>query len=184
MACAIAVVGTSGSGKTTTIEYLTSRLSKEGYKVGSIKHIHHPDFSIDTEGTDTWRHTHAGAIVTVAIAPKETVIIKKTDTSLCDLNRIIGLLDKEKLDFIFIEGLHSLISKRRDIPKIIAAKDPEDLIRTLDGTAPPILAITGTIARARKKKFEISGIKIPIIDLHSEGDLLLRLVKDQFSHKN
>ena len=60
MARVIAVVGTKGSGKTTTIEYLISRLSDEGYKVGSIKHVHHPDFSIDTDGTDTWRHTRAG----------------------------------------------------------------------------------------------------------------------------
>jgi len=176
MARVIAVVGTKGSGKTTTIEYLISRLSDEGYKVGSIKHVHHPDFSIDTEGTDTWRHTRAGSIVTVAIAPKETVIIKKTDASLHDLDEILEQLDDEKLDFIFIEGLHSLIAKRRDIQKIIVAKDSGDLMRTLDGTAKPILAITGIIA---KKESKIDEIEIPIIDLHSKGDLLLRLVKEQ-----
>ena len=169
----VAVVGKSGSGKTTTIEYLTSRLSEGGYRVGSIKHIHHLDFSIDTEGTDTWRHTHAGAIVTVAIAPKETVIIKKTD-ALLDLDRIIRLLDEEKVDFIFIEGLHSLIAKRKDIPKILVAKDVEDLTETLNGTVQPILAITGAIA---KRKTEVSGIEAPIIDIYTEGDLLLKLLK-------
>jgi molybdopterin-guanine dinucleotide biosynthesis protein B len=170
----IAFVGKSGSGKTTTIEYLTSRLSEEGYRVGSIKHIHHPDFSIDTEGTDTWRHTHAGAIVTVAVAPKETVIIKKTDASLLDLDRIIRLLDGEKVDFIFIEGFHSLIAKRKDIPKIIVAKDVEDLMGTLKGTVQPILAITGVIA---EKKTEVSGVEAPIIDIYTKGDLLLKLLK-------
>ncbi len=171
----IAVVGKSGSGKTTTIEYLTSRLSKEGYRVGSIKHIHHPDFSIDTEGTDTWRHAHAGAIVTAAIAPKETVIIKKTDTSKLDLDRIISLLlNEEKVDFIFLEGFHSLIAKRKDISKIIVAKDVEDLMGTLNGTVQPVLAITGLIA---KKKTEVKGIEAPIIDIYTEGDLLLKLLK-------
>lgn len=170
----IAVVGKSGSGKTTTIEYLTSRLSEGGYRVGSIKHIHHLDFSIDTEGTDTWRHTHAGAIVTVAIAPKETVIIKKTDASSLDLDRIIRLLDEEKVDFIFIEGLHSPIAKRKDIPKILVAKDVEDLMETMNGTVQPILAITGVIA---KRKTEVSGIEAPIIDIYTEGDLLLKLLK-------
>ncbi len=172
----IAVVGTSGSGKTVTIEYLTSRLSREGHRVGSIKHIHHPEFSIDSEGTDTWRHTHAGAIVTVAIAPKETVIIRKTDASLQDLDGIIGLLNNEKLDFMFIEGFHSLIAKREDIPKIIVAKNLEDMKRTLDGTAPPLLAVAGSIV---KEKLKASGINVPIIDLHKDGDTLLRLVKDQ-----
>jgi molybdopterin-guanine dinucleotide biosynthesis protein len=110
----------------------------------------------------------------VAIAPKETVIIKKTDASSLDLDRIIRLLDEEKLDFIFIEGLHSLIAKRKDIPKILVAKDVEDLTETLNGTVQPILAITGVIA---KRKTEVSGIEAPIIDIYTEGDLLLKLLK-------
>jgi molybdopterin-guanine dinucleotide biosynthesis protein MobB len=129
---------------------------------------------MDTEGTDTWRHAHAGAIVTVALAPKETVIIKKTDASSLDLDRIIRLFDEEKVDFIFIEGLHSLIAKRKDIPKILVAKDAEDLTETLNGTVQPILAITGAIA---KRKTEVSGIEAPIIDINTEGDLLLKLLK-------
>ena len=178
----IAFIGTSGSGKTTTIEYLTSQLSKEGFKIGSIKHIHHKDFSIDTEGTDTWRHIRAGAAVTVAIAPKEIVIIKKTDAGLQYLNRAIELLtNMEKFDVIFTEGFHSLVAKREDIPKIIAAKTPEDLKRTLDGTAPPLLAVTGSIV---KEALKVSGIKVPIIDLHKDGDILLKLVKDQIQAKS
>ena len=171
----IAVVGMSGSGKTTTIEYLTSRLSKEGYKVGSIKHIHHQNFSIDTEGTDTWRHAHAGAIVTIAIAPKEIAIIKKTDGDLHNLDRIIKFLSEEGVDFVFIEGLHSLIAKKKDIFKIIVAKDPEELMMTLNGTVEPILAITGVIA---KRKFKATNLNIPIIDIEVEGDFLLKLVRD------
>lgn len=177
----IAVVGTSNSGKTMTIEYLTSRISKEGYKVGSIKHIHHENFSIDTPGTDTWRHAQAGAVVIAAVSPKETVIIKKTDVPLNDLDQILGLFDKENLDLIFIEGFHSLCTKRKDIFKIITAKDPEDLIRTLKGTEPPILAITGLAA---KRKTEIGEIKTPIIDLNTEGDSLLRLVKNEIGSRN
>ncbi|MEM3640522.1 MAG: molybdopterin-guanine dinucleotide biosynthesis protein B [Candidatus Bathyarchaeia archaeon] len=176
----IAVVGRSGSGKTTTIEYLTSQLSKEGYKVGSIKHIHHSDFSIDTEGTDTWRHMHAGATVTVALAPRETVIIKKTDAPLGDFNQIIGLLDKEKLDLIFIEGLHSLCAKRKDVLKIITARDQEELAETLNGTDQPILAITGAVV---KEKIKLSGIRTPIIDLNSEGESLIKLIKSHFDSK-
>ncbi len=176
----IAVVGTSGSGKTTTIEYLTSRLSKEGYKIGSVKHIHHEDFSIDTEGTDTWRHAHAGAIVTAAIAPKETVIIKKTEASLKDLDKVIKTFDSEKLDVLLIEGFHSLIAKRRDIPKIITAKNSEDLKRTLDGTFPPILAITGPIAETKQK---FSEVNIPIVNLYRDGEALLKLVKEQITKK-
>jgi len=181
MVSVIAVIGSSGSGKTTTIEYLISCFSKNGFKIGSIKRVHHPEFSIDTVGKDTWRHTQAGAIVTVSVAPKEIAIIKKTDASLHDLDKIINLLNEEKLDIIFLEGLHSLVAKRGDIPKIITAKDSEDLKRTLDGTAPPILAVTGLVA---KKKFKMRVLKIPIINLHNEGDSLLKLVKNHIDGKS
>jgi molybdopterin-guanine dinucleotide biosynthesis protein B len=176
----VSVVGVSKSGKTTTIEYLASKLTEEGYKVGSVKHIHHQDFSIDTEGTDTWRHTHAGAKVTVAVAPKETVIIKKTENIPADLNEIIKLFKDEKLDVVFIEGLHSLTAKRKDIPKIVTAKDASDLMKTLEGTD-PVLAITGIIA---KNKTRVSGVNIPLVDLEKEGATLLELVKNQIGFKN
>ena len=176
----IAVVGTSGSGKTTTIEYLISRLSKEGFKIGSVKHIHHADFSMDTKGTDTWRHTHAGTTLTAAIAPTEIVMIKKTDTSKYGLDEVIGLFDKEKLDVIFVEGLHGLVAKREDFAKIIVAKNQEDLKRKLKGTTPPILAVTGRVAR---EKTDLVNPKIPVIDLENEGDLLVKLVKNYISRK-
>ena len=73
----VAAVGVSGSGKTVTLEYLISRLSAEGYKIGSIKHVHHQGFTMDKEGTNTWRYAKAGAKVIVAISPEEIDVIKK-----------------------------------------------------------------------------------------------------------
>lgn len=169
----VSVVGISKSGKTTTIEYLTSGLTRDGYRVGSIKHIHHPDFTIDREGTDTWRHMRAGARVTIALAPKEVTIIRKIDGASIDLDGIIKLIEGEELDIVFIEGLHSLTARRPDIPKIVVAKDQEDLIKILEGTG-PVLAITGIIA---KRGVKVSGVNAPIIDLEREGELLLKLVK-------
>jgi molybdopterin-guanine dinucleotide biosynthesis protein B len=176
----IAAVGTSGSGKTTTLEYLIQHLSAEGYKIGSIKHIHHEGFTIDKKGTDTWRHAKAGAKVTVAVSPEETTMITKTDAALNDLDKVIGLLGGKQLDIIFIEGFHKLITKRTDVPKIITAKDEANLKRTLKGTAEPILAVTGVIS---KNKPAISGLKIPIIDLKTEGKQLLQLIKKNAKNK-
>lgn len=172
MATIIAVIGTHHSGKTTTIEYLISHLTKEGYSVGSVKHIHH-EFSIDKEGTNTWRHMQAGSKVTVAIAPHEISIIKKTDSSLNSLDNVIRLLNDEKLDYIFIEGFHELITKREDISRIVSAKNSEDLKETLKKTSQPILAITGLIA---KQEIENIG-NTPFINLPDEGEQLLKLIK-------
>lgn len=169
----IAVLGVSNSGKTTTIEYLTRQLTREGYKVGSIKHIHHEDFSIDTEGTDTWRHTQAGSKIVVAIAPKETVIIKKTENSQLNLDQIIKLLSQENLDFIFIEGLSAQTAEREDIPKIVTAREIDDLMEKME-KAKPIIAITGAIAKKMK-----AINHTPVIDLETEGQRLVELVKEQ-----
>jgi molybdopterin-guanine dinucleotide biosynthesis protein MobB len=173
MVVVIAAVGISGSGKTTTVEYLISQLSRMGYRIGAIKHIHREGFSMDQEGKNTWRFSKAGAKITVAISPEEIAIIEKTNAALNDLDKIVKYLESEKLDIVFIEGFHSFISKRPEILKIITAKTPEDLEKTLKEAVPPILAITGLIA---KNKPQTS--KIPYIDLPDEGTKLLELVKN------
>lgn len=177
----IAAVGVSGSGKTVTLEYLISRLSSEGYNIGSIKHVHHKGFTMDKEGTNTWRYAKAGSKVIVAISPEEIDIIKKTQMALNDLDPIIALLEKEKLDIVFIEGFHSLIAKRPDVPKIITAKDEDDLQRTLVGTMPPILAAAGLVAVNTSKK---NWNEIPFIKVPQEGEKLIQLVKAELKKKD
>ena len=166
----------SGSGKTVTLEYLISHLSAEGYKIGSIKHVHHKGFTVDKEGTNTWRYAKAGSKVIVAISPDEIDIIKKTEMALNDLDKIIALLEQEKLDIVFIEGFHSLIAKRQDVPKIITAKDQDGLEQTLKGTVQPILAIAGIVALNTSIPAYTS---IPIIKVPENGQTLIELIKKQ-----
>jgi molybdopterin-guanine dinucleotide biosynthesis protein B len=176
MVLVIAAVGVSGSGKTVTLEYLISNLSAEGYKIGSIKHVHHKGFTMDKEGTNTWRYAKAGSKVIVAISPEEIDIIKKTEMALNDLDQIIALLEREQLDIVFIEGFHSLIAKRKDVPKIITAKDQQGLEQTLEGTVEPILAIAGIFA---KNTSSPTYKDMPIIKVPEEGQKLIALIKQQ-----
>ncbi len=180
MVTLFAAVGVSGSGKTTTIEYLISKFTKEGYKVGAIKHIHRENFTIDKEGTNTWRFSKAGSQITVAISPEEIAIVKKTKGALNNLDEIIEMLKKEKLDIIFIEGFHSAISKRADILKVVTAKDEEDLEKTLDQTIQPILAIAGLVAK-NKPNHDMQGI--PFIDLPQDGEQLTEKIKRNLEKK-
>jgi molybdopterin-guanine dinucleotide biosynthesis adapter protein len=172
----VAAVGVSGSGKTVTLEYLISHLSAEGYQIGSIKHVHHKGFTMDREGTNTWRYAQAGSKIIVAISPEEIDIIKKTPMALNDLDQIIALLEKEKLDVVFIEGFHSLIAKRADVPKIVTAKNQEGLESTLEGTLEPVLAITGIVAATANSTVHNN---IPIIKIPQDGQKLIALIKKQ-----
>jgi molybdopterin-guanine dinucleotide biosynthesis protein MobB len=133
---------------------------------------------MDKEGTNTWRYAKAGSKVIVAISPEEIDIIKKTLMALNDLDRIIASLEHEKLDVVFIEGFHSLIAKRQDIPKIITAKDENGLKRTLEGTIDPIIAITGVIA---KNSINPTYCNIPIIKVPEDGQKLVDLVKNKLA---
>ncbi len=171
----IAAVGRSGSGKTVTLEYLIGKLSAEGYQIGSIKHVHHKGFTMDKEGTNTWRYAKAGAKVIVAISPEEVAIIKKTELELNELDQMISLVKNEKLDIVFIEGFHSLVAKRSDVAKIITAKNPEGLEETLEGTVAPILAITGIVSTTTDKD---SFRDIPILRVPQEGQKLVDLIKE------
>lgn len=49
---AIAIFGEKKSGKTSLIEAIIRRLTDKGFKVGYVKHIPHPNFTIDKEGKD------------------------------------------------------------------------------------------------------------------------------------
>ncbi|MGD0451626.1 MAG: molybdopterin-guanine dinucleotide biosynthesis protein B [Candidatus Bathyarchaeia archaeon] len=178
MVLVVAAVGVSGSGKTVTLEYLVSQLSAQGYKIGSIKHVHHKGFTMDKEGTNTWRYAKAGAKVIVAISPEEIDIIRKTEMTLNNVDQITALLKDEDLDIVFIEGFHSLIAKRTDVPKIITAVSENGLKQTLKGTVQPILAIAGIVA---ENSNSTDYNNIPIIKVPEDGQKLLELVKKQLT---
>jgi len=175
----IAAVGKSGSGKTTTLEYLVSNLSSEGYRIGAIKHIYHKGFKMDKEGTNTWRYAKAGAKVITAVSADEIVVIKKKESALNNLDQVIGLIGNEQLDIIIIEGFHSLVEKRKDILKIVTAKDAGILKETLEKMTPPVIAVSGVIGQ-QKNEFKL---KIPVINIPAEGKQLLKLVKKHLKAK-
>ena len=55
------IVGIRKSGKTTTVEGLIRELKKRGHRVGTVKTVFCPAFSMDQEGSNTDRHKKAGA---------------------------------------------------------------------------------------------------------------------------
>jgi molybdopterin-guanine dinucleotide biosynthesis protein B len=165
----VAVVGSRKSGKTTTVEALVRELTKKGYRVGTIKHVHEPDFTFDARGKDTWRHAQAGARIIVGAAEEEMVTIKKGNTSRFNLNDLTGNF-RDGIDVVVLEGFRGLVAQDLTVPKIVAAKtkkEIEDALRTFK----PILAFSGAIARNH-----VRATEIPYVDVMTEPEKLLEIV--------
>lgn len=136
----IAVVGGKSSGKTTTVEALTKELTKRGYRVAAVKHISEPDFTIDTVEKDTWRFAQSGAKTIISVATHEVATIEKTDTRGFSVKDILQRCNKS--DIVILEGFRKLVSKIKDIPKIVAVKSAEEVMEAMENFV-PILAFTG-----------------------------------------
>ncbi|OPY59273.1 MAG: Molybdopterin-guanine dinucleotide biosynthesis adapter protein [Pelotomaculum sp. PtaU1.Bin035] len=105
----IGLAGYSGSGKTTFLEKLIAELKRRGYRVGVIKHTHH-QVEFDQPGTDTWRHSRAGADVVALAAPNGVSLVRNFESE-PGPEKVISMIDE--VDVIIIEGY-----KRGKWPKI------------------------------------------------------------------
>jgi len=108
------VVGTSGSGKTTTIEAVVSELCRRGYRVGSVKEIHYEAFAIDPSPTsNTHRHRAAGASLVTARGYTETDVLYPEKLPMRAILRHYG-----DYDWVALEGVDDL-----PVPAVICTPD-------------------------------------------------------------
>jgi molybdopterin-guanine dinucleotide biosynthesis protein B len=166
----VAVVGSSESGKTTAIEALIKRFTKQGYTIASAKRIPEPKFTIDTEGKDTWRHANAGANTVLSVAPKELAVIKKVETKKYTLEQLVAEIPDET-DIIIIEGFKNLVGQDMTIPKIVATKTDEEISEALNRYK----NIIAFIGHTPDRKMET---EIPFIDTLKEPEKLVELVNN------
>lgn len=127
-----AVSGLHGTGKTTVVENLVKELSSRGLTVGTVKDIHYEGFSMDKEGTNTWRHMQAGACMVAARGLRETDFLVPSRMAMADIVR------RFDADVVIIEGGHE-----EDYPRITCGMMPEDADSRIDGRT---FAISGCIA--------------------------------------
>lgn len=167
----VAVVGSSNSGKTTTVEALIRGLTKRGYTVASAKHIPEPEFTIDTEGKDTWRHIKAGASTVLSVAPNELTAIKKVDTTEYGLEHIVAETPDE-VDIIILEGFKGLIGQNATVPKLVTAKTVNEITAALERYK-NILAFISPIPNGKLET------EIPFIDALKEPEKLVELVNNK-----
>lgn len=157
----LSVTGTTGTGKTTTIENIIKELRRRRYTVGSVKDIHFEKFAIDTEGTNTDRHKKAGSQLVTARGIYETDILFQERIS---MDKLLRFYDH---DFIILEGVIDV-----NAPRIITATNEEDVDNKYDGLA---FCISGVISNTEMKEYN----GLPIISSMDHIKELVDLIEEK-----
>ena len=90
---------------------LVSELVRQGRRVATIKHGHHPAL-VDAEGTDTWRHYNEGMAERVMIeSPGQRVLFERTDAD--GDPESLAQRYMRGMDIVIVEGF-----KQSSLPKI------------------------------------------------------------------
>lgn len=128
-----AIIGYTNSGKTSTLIEIVKELVKRGCRVNTIKAIHIDNFSIETEGKDSWLHKQAGASVTATRSNVETSIMYQKSMSAKEL------IPYFECDYLVMEGF----TDEKKIPKVLCAKDKLEIDHRFDDT---VFALSGIIS--------------------------------------
>lgn len=148
----------SGTGKTTLITSVLPLLSREGVRVGVIKHAHH-SFEIDHKGKDSFELRKAGARqMLIGSERRWALMVEMDESEKSTLDKMIARLDKRKLDLILVEGF-----KPERIPKI-------EIVRPSLGKKPFYPADPDIIAVATDAELPVST-SLPVLDLNNPDDV-------------
>jgi len=109
------VVGWHNAGKTLFIEGMLGVLKGRGYRVAVVKHSG-AHYSLDRQGTDTWRFTQAGADVVGLVGPDGLALMEHTRDE-PPLEEMLARLPRD-LDLVIVEGYKGLA-----LPKIEVRAD-------------------------------------------------------------
>ncbi|NVM28403.1 MAG: molybdopterin-guanine dinucleotide biosynthesis protein B [Candidatus Helarchaeota archaeon] len=153
-------------GKTQLVMRIVEGLTKEGFEVGTIKHIGGKSNFDNPQVKDTTRHAEAGAKLIVAVTKSEMIAIDKKEKS--SLDAAIRKFPKN-FDFIIVEGF-----KKSTYPRFIIIDKAEE-IRGLNETG-QVLGLTGHIAQKREELDKLDKF-YPVVK-EEDTDALLTIVKN------
>lgn len=155
----VTVVGIRGSGKTTVVEALTRELTACGLRVGTVKSVFCPTFHMDKAGSNTYRHTQAGAAVVTARAATETSVLYPRPLRPSEI-----LAHYTACDWVLCEGDYELPALR-----IVAAHAEQDARERVNELT---VAVSGLLSN---NCGQLDGLPVlhPQRDIAALADLLL-----------
>ncbi|AMG56918.1 molybdopterin-guanine dinucleotide biosynthesis protein MobB [Pantoea vagans] len=110
----LAIVGWSGTGKTTLLQQVIPILLSKGIRAGLIKHTHH-EVDVDAPGKDSYLLRKAGASqVMVASSERWALMCETPEKQSIDLPYLLSRMDHSVLEIVLVEGF-----KEESVPKIV-----------------------------------------------------------------
>ncbi|MGI6011075.1 MAG: molybdopterin-guanine dinucleotide biosynthesis protein B [Ruminococcus sp.] len=152
------IVGIRKSGKTTTVTELVKELKKRGYRVGTVKTVFCPAFSMDQEGSNTDRHRKAGADIIGVKGKREMNLIYPRGM---DDNHFFPLFP---VDILLVEGDYEA-----GVPRIVCAHKREDALERINDFT---VAVSGKIAE-REESFG----SLPVFNIKKEAAAAADLIE-------
>lgn len=95
------VIGWKNSGKTSLMERLVAEITRRGFSVSTVKHVHH-DVDLDQPGKDTHRHRTAGAREVVLASRDRYALMVEHRGPEPDLSAVLARM--APVDLILVEG--------------------------------------------------------------------------------
>ena len=118
----IGVVGWKDSGKTTLIEKLIKEFNQRQRTVSTIKHSHH-NFSVDRQGTDSFRHFNAGAKETILASDTKWIKFSR-QVSECEASLMHLIKQIIPVDIVIVEGFKASGHKKVEVVNSISKRRP------------------------------------------------------------
>ena len=168
------VVGTKNSGKTTIAEYIVRNLVDRGYKVATVKHMHH-EFTIDTEGKDTYRMRKAGSMMVVSFSPSELAILRPPGNVEEDFGKLSREMADEGFDFLIVEGFKVLSGGVPSVFRIMTCKTKDEVDYLIESSLSTADCISGVVSTQMDAP---TYRGIPVVKFPDEGPgLVERILK-------
>ena len=83
------IIGWKNAGKTSLMERLVTEITARGFRVSTVKHVHH-DVDLDQPGKDTYRHRMAGAEEVVLASANRMALLREHRAGEPDLAVILA----------------------------------------------------------------------------------------------
>lgn len=149
------VIGWKNAGKTSLMERLVAEITRRGFSVSTIKHVHH-DVDLDQAGKDSFRHREAGAHEVVLASAKRFALMREHRGPEPDLTDVLARL--APVDLVLVEGY-----KRDAHPKI-------EVFRTAAGHA--LIQPNDPLVRAvATDAIDLPTLTVPQLDLNNTAEV-------------